>query len=153
MVPSGPPIEDTIQAIGGLGNTDDIIVDGGNTKSYDDVRRAPELKRPGIHYLDSGTSGRILGLQVGYGLIVCGEEAAVKRLAPIFTTLAPRNGWAHMGGVGSGHYVKMVHNRIEYSMMPGYAEGFELMTKSEYNLDLGKIADLWMHGSVIRFWL
>ena len=153
MVPSGQPTEETVQAVGTLLDPDDVIIDGGNTNFHDDVRRASDLKKRGVHYLDAGTSGGIWGLQIGYCLMVGGEEAAVKRLALIFTTLAPENGWAHMGGVGSGHYVKMVHNGIEYSMMQGYAEGFELMAKSEYNLNLGKIADLWMHGSVIRSWL
>ena len=153
MVPSGPPTEETVQTVGSLLEADDIIVDGGNTQFHDDVRRAAELKKQGIYYVDAGTSGGIWGLQIGYCLMVGGEETPVQRLAPIFTTLAPEKGWAHMGGVGSGHYVKMVHNGIEYSMMQGYAEGFELMAKSNYNLDLAKIADLWMHGSVIRSWL
>ena len=111
------------------------------------------LKKKQLHYIDVGTSGGIWGLKVGYCLMIGGEEAAVKRLTPVFTTLAPENGWAHVGGHGAGHYVKMVHNGIEYSMMQGYAEGFELMSKSEYNLDLGRVADLWMHGSVVRSWL
>ncbi|MEC4673205.1 MAG: decarboxylating 6-phosphogluconate dehydrogenase [Nitrospirota bacterium] len=153
MVPSGAPTEDTIQTLAGLLEPDDTIVDGGNTKFHDDVRRAAELKNKQIHYLDAGTSGGIWGLQVGYCLMVGGDAPIIKRLAPIFTTLAPKDGWAHMGGHGSGHYVKMVHNGIEYSMMQGYAEGFELMSKSEYKLDLGNIADLWMHGSVVRSWL
>ena len=153
MVPSGPPTEETVQTVAASLESDDIIIDGGNTQFHDDVRRAGELKKRGIHYIDAGTSGGIWGLQIGYCLMVGGEEKAVKRLAPIFTTLAPEKGWGHMGGAGSGHYVKMVHNGIEYSMMQGYAEGFELMAKSEYNLDLGKIADLWMQGSVIRSWL
>jgi 6-phosphogluconate dehydrogenase len=131
----------------------DTIIDGGNTRFHDDVRRAAVLQKQGIHYVDAGTSGGIWGLKVGYCLMVGGEEAAVQRLAPLFKTLAPDNGWAHVGAVGAGHYVKMVHNGIEYSMMQGYAEGFELMSKSEYKLDLGRVADLWMHGSVVRSWL
>jgi 6-phosphogluconate dehydrogenase len=134
-------------------STGDIIIDGGNSKFKDDLRRAPELKKRGIHYVDVGTSGGIWGLKLGYCMMVGGEEATVKQLEPIFNTLAPTDGWAHMGGHGSGHYVKMIHNGIEYSMMQGYAEGFELMSKSDYNLDLAKISDLWMHGSVIRSWL
>ena len=153
MVPSGAPTEETVQTMGTLLETDDIIVDGGNTQFHDDVRRAAELKKQGIHYVDAGTSGGIWGLQIGYCLMVGGDKAPVNRLAPVFTTLAPEKGWGHMGGVGSGHYVKMVHNGIEYSMMQGYAEGFELMSKSDYNLDLAKIADVWMYGSVIRSWL
>jgi len=153
MVPSGAPTEETVQAMAALLQSGDIIIDGGNTKFHDDVRRATELKTKGIHYVDVGTSGGIWGLKLGYCLMVGGEEAIVKHLEPIFKTLAPENGWAYVGGHGAGHYVKMVHNGIEYSMMQGYAEGFELMSKSEYNLDLAKIAALWMHGSVVRSWL
>jgi 6-phosphogluconate dehydrogenase len=153
MVPSGAPTEDTIQTVAALLQPGDTIIDGGNTRFHDDVRRAAELKKKGIHYVDAGTSGGIWGLTVGYCLMVGGEDAPVNRLAPIFTTLAPEHGWAHVGGVGAGHYVKMVHNGIEYSMMQGYAEGFELMSKSDYKLDLARIADLWMHGSVVRSWL
>jgi 6-phosphogluconate dehydrogenase len=153
MVPSGAPTEETIQAVAALLQPGDIIVDGGNTRFHDDVRRAAELKKKGIHYVDAGTSGGIWGLKVGYCLMVGGEDTAVKRLEPVFKTLAPESGWAHVGAVGAGHYVKMVHNGIEYSMMQGYAEGFELMSKSEYKLDLARVADLWMHGSVVRSWL
>ncbi len=153
MVPSGAPTEETIQAVAALLQPGDTIVDGGNTRFHDDVRRAAELKKKGIHYVDAGTSGGIWGLQVGYCLMVGGEDTAVKRLEPVFKTLAPENGWAHVGAAGAGHYVKMVHNGIEYSMMQGYAEGFELMSKSEYKLDLARVADLWMHGSVVRSWL
>lgn len=153
MVPSGTPTEETVHAAAALLHPGDTIIDGGNTRFHDDVRRAAELKSRQIHYIDAGTSGGIWGLKVGYCLMIGGEEAPVKRLTPIFTTLAPENGWAHVGGHGAGHYVKMVHNGIEYSMMQGYAEGFELMSKSEYQLDLGRVADLWMHGSVVRSWL
>ena len=153
MVPSGAPTEETVQAVAALLKPGDTIIDGGNTRFHDDVRRAAALKPQGIHYVDAGTSGGIWGLKVGYCLMVGGEEAAVQRLAPLFKTLAPDNGWAHVGAVGAGHYVKMVHNGIEYSMMQGYAEGCELMSKSEYKLDLGRVADLWMHGSVVRSWL
>lgn len=153
MVPSGAPTEETVQAVAALLQPGDTIIDGGNTRFHDDVRRAAELKTRGIHYVDAGTSGGIWGLKVGYCLMVGGENAAVNRLAPVFKTLAPDDGWAHVGAAGAGHYVKMVHNGIEYSMMQGYAEGFELMSKSEYKLDLARIADLWMHGSVVRSWL
>ncbi len=153
MVPSGAPTEETVQAVAALLQPGDTVVDGGNTRFHDDVRRAADLKKKQLHYVDAGTSGGIWGLKVGYCLMIGGEEASVKRLTPLFTTLAPENGWAHVGGHGAGHYVKMVHNGIEYSMMQGYAEGFELMSKSEYNLDLGRVADLWMHGSVVRSWL
>jgi 6-phosphogluconate dehydrogenase len=153
MVPSGAPTEETIQAVAGFLQAGDVIIDGGNTRFHDDTRRASELKKKGLQYVDAGTSGGIWGLTVGYCLMVGGELEPVKRLAPIFQTLAPEQGWAHVGGPGAGHYVKMVHNGIEYSMMQGYAEGFELMAKSEYKLDLARIADLWMHGSVVRSWL
>jgi len=153
MVPSGAPTEETVQAVGALLEPGDMIVDGGNTRFHDDVRRASELKKKGVSYVDAGTSGGVWGLKVGYCLMIGGEEAAVKHLAPAFTTLAPEQGWAHVGAAGAGHYVKMVHNGIEYSMMQGYAEGFELMSKSDYHLDLARIADLWMRGSVVRSWL
>jgi len=153
MVPSGDPTEDTIRHLSTILEKDDIVIDGGNTKFHDDVRRAADLQKCSIHYVDAGTSGGIWGLQIGYCLMVGGEKGPVTRLAPIFTTLAPEDGWAHVGGHGAGHYVKMVHNGIEYSMMQGYAEGFELMSKSDYKLDLANIADLWMHGSVVRSWL
>jgi 6-phosphogluconate dehydrogenase len=153
MVPSGAPTEETVTAVAGFLQAGDTIVDGGNTRFHDDTRRASELKKKGLYYVDAGTSGGIWGLTVGYCLMIGGEAEPVKRLEPIFKTLAPEQGWAHMGGPGAGHYVKMVHNGIEYSMMQGYAEGFELMAKSEYKLDLARIADLWMHGSVVRSWL
>jgi 6-phosphogluconate dehydrogenase len=153
MVPSGPPTEETIQQTADLLAAGDTIVDGGNTKFHDDVRRYASLKAKGLHYVDAGTSGGVWGLANGYCLMVGGDRAAVDRLAPALMTLAPPNGWAHVGGPGAGHYVKMVHNGIEYSMMQGYAEGFELMAKSGYDLDLARIADLWMQGSVVRSWL
>jgi 6-phosphogluconate dehydrogenase len=153
MVPSGAPTEETVNQVAGLLSANDVVIDGGNSNFHDDSRRAAELKKRGIHYMDVGTSGGIWGLKVGYCMMVGGDKAVVDRHGPIFTTLAPEQGWAHMGGHGAGHYVKMIHNGIEYSMMQGYAEGFELMSKSEYRLDLAKIADLWMHGSVVRSWL
>ena len=153
MVPSGGPTESTVNSVASLLQSGDILIDGGNTHFHDDVRRAAVLKNRGLHYVDVGTSGGVWGLKLGYCLMVGGEEGVVKTLAPIFTTLAPENGWAYMGNHGAGHYVKMVHNGIEYSMMQGYAEGFELMSKSDYNLELGRIAELWMHGSVVRSWL
>ncbi len=153
MVPSGGPTEDSVQKLGQLLSPGDILIDGGNSNFHDDVRRAEELKAKGIHYVDVGTSGGIWGLQNGYCMMVGGPKESVESLKPILDTLAPPDGWAYMGTAGAGHYVKMVHNAIEYSMMQGYAEGFELMKKSGYNLDLGRISDLWMQGSVIRSWL
>ena len=153
MVPAGAPTQAVIDTVTPRLTKGDILVDGGNSYYKDDQRRAQELKGRGLHYVDAGTSGGIWGLKIGYCLMVGGEEPVVKRLAPIFTTLAPEDGWAHMGGVGSGHYVKMIHNGIEYGMMQAYAEGFELMSKSDYKLNLPAIAELWMHGSVVRSWL
>lgn len=153
MVPAGAPTEQTIAALQALLRPDDVVIDGGNTQFHDDVRRASDLSRNGIHYIDVGTSGGVWGLKVGYCLMVGGDAPVVQRLAPVFETLAPPSGWAHVGGHGAGHYVKMVHNGIEYSLMQGYAEGFELMAKSDYRLDLAKIARLWLQGSVVRSWL
>ncbi|MBI4629682.1 MAG: decarboxylating 6-phosphogluconate dehydrogenase [Candidatus Rokubacteria bacterium] len=153
MVPAGEPTESTLAALAPLLAPDDTIVDGGNTHYKDDVRRALELARRNINYVDAGTSGGIWGLANGYCLMVGGERPAVERLAPVFTTLAPPEGWLHVGGPGSGHYVKMIHNGVEYAMMQAYAEGFELMSASEYGLDLPRIAALWTRGSVVRSWL
>ena len=153
MVPSGPPTEETVQAVAALLAPGDVIIDGGNTRFHDDVRRSNELAAKKLQYIDAGTSGGIWGLKNGYCLMVGGNKEGVDRLAPIFEALAPPNGWAHVGAAGAGHYVKMVHNGIEYSLMQGYAEGFELMSKSEYRLDLSRIADLWLQGSVVRSWL
>ena len=153
MVPSGTPTEETVHAVAALLQPGDVVIDGGNTRFHDDVRRARALADKQIRYVDAGTSGGIWGLQNGYCLMIGGDKETVNQLAPIFTSLAPPNGWAHVGAAGAGHYVKMVHNGIEYSLMQGYAEGFELMSKSEYGLDLARIADLWMQGSVVRSWL
>lgn len=153
MVPSGAPTEETVHAVAALLEPGDVIIDGGNTRYHDDVRRSKALAAKKVQYIDAGTSGGIWGLKNGYCLMIGGDKEAVNRLAPVFETLAPPNGWAHVGAVGAGHYVKMVHNGIEYSLMQGYAEGFELMAKSEYRLDLARIADLWLQGSVVRSWL
>ncbi len=153
MIPSGAPTEGTIRKVAALATKGDMIIDGGNTRFQDDILLAYELKKRGIHYIDVGTSGGIFGLESGYCLMIGGEAEIIKQLEPIFKSLAPENGWARVGGHGAGHYVKMIHNGIEYSMMQGYAEGFELMSKSQYQFDLEKIATLWLHGSVIRSWL
>ena len=153
MVPAGEATESTIQALADLLAAGDTIIDGGNTHYKDDVRRARELAGRGLTYVDAGTSGGIWGLANGYCLMVGGDKSVVDRLAPIFVTLAPPEGWLHVGPCGSGHYVKMVHNGIEYAMMQGYAEGFELMSASEFGLDLPRIAALWNRGSVVRSWL
>ena len=153
MVPAGAPTEATIDELAALLAAGDVIIDGGNTRWTDDVRRAERLRREGIAYVDAGTSGGIWGLENGYCLMVGGDEDVVARLAPIFTTLAPPDGFLRVGGVGSGHYVKMIHNGIEYALMQAYAEGFELMSESDYALDLPRIAHLWNQGSVVRSWL
>jgi 6-phosphogluconate dehydrogenase len=153
MVPAGAPTETTITELAGLLSKGDIVIDGGNTKFTDDVRRAETLAPRGIKYVDAGTSGGIWGLENGYCLMVGGDKDAVDHLLPVFTALAPPDGVLHTGGVGSGHYVKMIHNGIEYAMMQAYAEGFELMSESEYKLDLPRIAHLWNQGSVVRSWL
>ena len=153
MLPAGEPTEAAIEALASLLSSGDTIVDGGNTHYKDDVRRARELATRGLHYVDVGTSGGIWGLEQGYCLMVGGEREVVERLSPVFTALAPPDGWLHVGGNGSGHYVKMIHNGIEYGMMQAYAEGFELLSASEYALDLAAIARLWTRGSVVRSWL
>jgi 6-phosphogluconate dehydrogenase len=153
MVPSGAPTEATVDALGALLSAGDTVVDGGNTNFHDDVRRAAALKTKQIHYVDAGTSGGIWGLTEGYCLMVGGEADVCKRLEPLFLTLAPKDGYLHVGDHGSGHYVKMVHNGIEYGMMQAYAEGFELMHESSYKIDLAKVSELWDHGSVVRSWL
>jgi 6-phosphogluconate dehydrogenase len=153
MVPAGAPTESTVASLGSLLSAGDTIIDGGNTNFHDDRRRAEALASKGITYIDAGTSGGIWGLQEGYCLMVGGDERACSRLEPIFLTLAPPGGYLRVGGPGAGHYVKMVHNGIEYGLMQAYAEGFELLDRSEYDLDLGSIAALWMKGSVVRSWL
>jgi 6-phosphogluconate dehydrogenase len=153
MVPSGDPTESTINALAALLSPGDVIIDGGNTNFHDDVRRAKALADKKLHYVDAGTSGGIWGLTEGYCLMVGGEADICKRLEPIFLTLAPKDGYMHVGDHGAGHYVKMVHNGIEYGMMQAYAEGFELMQASPYKPNLAKIAALWDHGSVVRSWL
>ena len=153
MVPAGDPTQQTIDRLAELMDEGDLIVDGGNTKWKDDVRRARELADAGIEYVDVGTSGGVWGLEVGYCMMVGGPKNAVERIAPILDVLAPPDGWGHMGDSGAGHYVKMVHNGVEYGIMQAYAEGFELMHKSEFGLDNAQIANLWMKGSVVRSWL
>jgi len=153
MVPAGTVTQEMIDTVVRHLDRDDIVIDGGNTNFHDDVRRAAALKPLGLHYMDVGTSGGIWGLQVGYCLMVGGEEGVFRHLEPLFRTLAPENGYGHMGAHGAGHYVKMVHNGIEYGMMQAIAEGFALMHKSSYGLKLPRIANLWMQGSVVRSWL
>jgi 6-phosphogluconate dehydrogenase len=153
MVPAGPPTESTVAALGDLLSRDDVVIDGGNTNFHDDVRRAQTLSARGIHYVDAGTSGGVWGLEEGYCLMVGGDADVCRRLEPIFHTLAPQNGYLRVGDHGAGHYVKMIHNGVEYGLMQAYAEGFELMHASPYKVDLFAVASLWMHGSVVRSWL
>ena len=153
MVPAGDATEAQIEELLEHLQAGDTIIDGGNTNFHDDQRRQRDLAAKGINYVDAGTSGGIWGLQVGYCLMVGGEKEAVEPLEPIFKSLAPEGGYLHVGGPGAGHYVKMVHNGIEYGLMQAYAEGFEIMHASSYELDLAGISELWMQGSVVRSWL
>ncbi len=156
MVPAGKPTEATISTLADLLAPDDVIVDGGNSNYRGSMARAASLAKRGIHMLDVGTSGGVWGLREGYCLMIGGDASAVARLRPIFETLAPASnrGWAHVGPSGAGHFVKMVHNGIEYGMMQAYAEGFSILKhKEELELDLPRIAELWRHGSVVRSWL
>jgi 6-phosphogluconate dehydrogenase len=159
MVPAGDPTQSTVDQLEQLLEEGDTIIDGGNSRWTDDQRRQEALAPKGIHYVDVGVSGGVWGLQVGYCMMVGGPDPAVERLAPILDVLAPPStpehgpGWGHFGPTGAGHYVKMVHNGIEYGIMEAYAEGFALFDASEFELDNAKIAHLWMQGSVIRSWL
>jgi 6-phosphogluconate dehydrogenase len=159
MVPAGEPTATTVDRLAELLEPGDAIVDGGNTKWTDDKARAARLRPAGIHYVDVGTSGGVWGLDAGYCMMVGGPAEAVARLAPVLDVLAPPPsaehgpGWRHVGPTGAGHYVKMVHNGIEYGLMQAYAEGFDLLDRSEYDLDKAGIAHLWMQGSVVRSWL
>ena len=153
MVPAGDATEAQVDALLRLLAPGDTIIDGGNANFHDDVRRHAKAAAAGVRFVDAGTSGGIWGLQVGYCLMVGGDREAVAPLEPIFRSLAPEDGYLHVGGPGAGHYVKMVHNGIEYGMMQAYAEGFEILHASDYGLDLAAIADLWNHGSVVRSWL
>lgn len=153
MIPAGPPVDDTIQRLSAVLSPGDIIVDGGNSNYKDSIRRAEMLRSQQIEYLDVGTSGGIWGLQEGFNLMIGGNEAVFKQVEPIFKTLAPPDGYAYVGQSGAGHYSKMVHNGIEYSMLQGYAEGFEILKAAPFGFDLEQLARLWNHGSVIRSWL
>jgi 6-phosphogluconate dehydrogenase len=155
MVPSGPPTNDTIAQLAGLMGKGDVVIDGGNSYWKDGQQQARDLAAHGVDFVDAGVSGGIWGLKVGYCLMVGGDAAVCKRLEPIFLTLAPKDGYLRVGPVGAGHFVKMVHNGIEYGMMEAYGEGFEVMRASEFGdgLDMRAISHLWNQGSVIRSWL
>jgi len=153
MVPSGDPVEQTGDQLLPSLSKGDILIDGGNSNYKDSIRRAEKVKTHGMHFIDAGTSGGIWGLQNGYCMMVGGEKEIVSRLEPIFLTLAPKDGYLHAGPNGAGHFVKMIHNGIEYGMMQAYGEGFELLMASQFDLDLAKISHLWNQGSVVRSWL
>ena len=155
MVPAGDPVDETIAALQPLLSAGDVIIDGGNSNFHDSIRRGEQLAKSKIEFIDCGTSGGVWGLENGYCLMVGGTDAAVKRCEPIFTALAPENGYSHVGPIGSGHYVKMVHNGIEYGLLQAYAEGYEILhaSKTFPKLDLTAIANVWQHGSVVRSWL
>ncbi|HEX8857014.1 MAG TPA: decarboxylating 6-phosphogluconate dehydrogenase [Thermoleophilaceae bacterium] len=153
MVPAGEITQSSLDSLLGLVDQGDLIVDGGNSKWTDSRAFGERATQAGVEFVDVGTSGGVWGLEVGYCMMAGGTDEAVKRLAPILDVLAPPDGWMHVGGHGAGHYVKMVHNGIEYGMLQAYAEGFEIMHASDYDLDLHGIAHLWNQGGVVRSWL
>ena len=156
MVPQGKPVDDTIAKLEALMSPGDIIIDGGNSMYKDSMRHYSEVTAKGFQFVDVGTSGGIWGLKEGYSMMVGGDKETIGYLTPIFETLAPAadKGWGHVGPAGAGHFVKMVHNGIEYGMMQAYAEGFTILErKEEMHLDLGQIAQIWRYGSVVRSWL
>jgi 6-phosphogluconate dehydrogenase len=153
MVPAGEITENAFQQLLTLADAGDTIVDGGNSNFRDSQRRYAEAKARGIHFLDAGVSGGVWGLKEGYCLMVGGDPEPAALLEPIFVALAPEDGYAHVGGAGAGHFVKMVHNGIEYGLMQAYGEGFEVLQASEFDLDLAEIAGIWRYGSVVRSWL
>jgi 6-phosphogluconate dehydrogenase len=156
MVPAGDPVDQTLAELLPLLAPGDIVIDGGNSNYKDTVRRAAMLRQHGAFFVDSGTSGGIWGLKEGYSLMIGGDQEAVDRLRPIFEALAPApaTGWGHVGPSGAGHFVKMVHNGIEYGLMQAYAEGFSILkSKNEFHLDLHQISEIWRFGSVVRSWL
>jgi 6-phosphogluconate dehydrogenase len=153
MVPSGEITDKTFREVLSVAEPGDVVVDGGNSNFRESQRRHAEAGEKGVYFVDCGTSGGIWGLEVGYCLMVGGDDVAVSRVEPVFRDLAPEDGYAHVGGSGAGHFVKMVHNGIEYGLMQAYAEGFEVMRASEFGLDLHEIAGIWRYGSVVRSWL
>jgi 6-phosphogluconate dehydrogenase len=153
MVPSGDPTDSTVNDLLGLLQPGDAIIDGGNSKWTDSKARAKRCGAKGVAFVDAGTSGGVWGLANGYCLMVGGDTDTVKRVEPLFLTLAPEGGYAHVGPSGAGHFSKMVHNGIEYGMLAAYGEGFEILEKSEYDYDLHELASIWRYGSVVRSWL
>jgi 6-phosphogluconate dehydrogenase len=153
MVPAGQATDDMINDVVPLLSKGDIIIDGGNSNYKDSIRRSKELTAKGFQFMDAGTSGGIWGLKVGYCMMVGGEKATFEHVEPLLKTLAPPDGYLHCGPAGAGHFVKMVHNGIEYGMLQAYGEGFEILKASQYDLDLHAISHLWNQGSVVRSWL
>jgi 6-phosphogluconate dehydrogenase len=153
MIPAGEVTENAFQELLGILERGDAIIDGGNSNFRDSQRRAAEASERGLYFVDCGVSGGIWGLREGFALMAGGDAEPIGRLQPVFEALAPEGGFAHVGPSGAGHFVKMVHNGIEYGLMQAYAEGFDLMQASEFELDLAAIAELWRHGSVVRSWL
>ena len=153
MVPSGTPVDENINGLSRLMQKGDIIIDGGNSNWKDTAARSEKLAKSGIHFVDCGTSGGIWGLKNGYCLMSGGEKEAVDHIYPIFKSLAPEGGYTYCGKSGAGHYVKMVHNGIEYGMMQSYAEGFEIMETSPFKIDVKQVASAWRYGSVVQSWL
>ncbi|MGD1993255.1 MAG: decarboxylating 6-phosphogluconate dehydrogenase [Anaerolineae bacterium] len=156
MVPAGPPVDQVIADLLELLSPGDVIVDGGNSNYKETIARAERIAELGLHFVDVGTSGGVWGLTEGYGMMVGGESAVVEQVRPALESLAPApdRGWGHVGPNGAGHFVKMVHNGIEYGMMQAYAEGFEILkTKEAFDLDVHQVAEIWRYGTVIRSWL
>ncbi len=153
MVPHGKPTEETIDKLLSFLEKDDLIIDGGNSHYTETIKNSEKCNNKGVHFVDAGVSGGIWGLKIGYNLMVGGTDEAVKRVEPIFISLAPENGYAHVGKTGAGHFVKMIHNALEYVMLQGIGESFECMYRSDFDINLRKVADLWNHGAVVRSWL
>jgi 6-phosphogluconate dehydrogenase len=153
MIPAGVPVDDTLQRLQATLSPGDVIIDGGNSNYKDSMSRAADLHSKQIEFLDAGVSGGIWGLKIGFNLMVGGNEAVFRQVEPIFKTLAPPDGYAYVGPSGAGHYSKMVHNGIEYSLLQSYAEGFEILKAAPFGFDLAQLSRLWNHGSVIRSWL
>ena len=153
MIPAGAPVDDTLEQLLPHLSPGDLFVDGGNSNWRDSKRRAARLLESGIGFVDAGVSGGVWGLENGYCMMLGGEEAAIARLAPALDTLAPPEGWLHVGPAGAGHFAKMIHNGIEYGLMQAYAEGFEILQAGEFRYDLARVAHLWNRGSVVRSWL
>jgi 6-phosphogluconate dehydrogenase len=153
MIPAGEPVDEAVESLSSKLSPGDLLIDGGNSRYTDSIRRADELSAKGIHFMDVGVSGGIWGLREGYCLMTGGDKADFDHVEPALRTLAPEDGYAYVGAHGAGHFTKMVHNGIEYGMLEAYGEGFELLKSSPFDLDLDQIASLWQHGSVVRSWL